>query len=346
MKIGKISENVLKRSVLKYIHKGNESVLKGAEVGSDCAFLSWKPQELAVSVQTVTLPIKEAAKYAVYAAVSDLAAGGMQARAAGISVTLPAEAPETVLQELMRQAETVCQEFQMQIIGGHTEVTKSVNAPIITVTAFGSPILEKAEGCDKDIDWSGVLPKGHVKPNCSLVMTKWIGLEGTVILAKEKEAQLLTRYPHALIKEAQGFEKYLPILPEAATALKSGVCAMHDVRNGGVFGALFELSRSTGVGLSVDLKQIPIKQETIEICEFYDLNPYELLSGGCLLLVAEDAEALVEVLAADNIPAVVIGKTKEGNDKVVINGEEVRFIEPAKPDEIFKINFGPDGMRQ
>ena len=202
---------------------------------------------------------------------------------------------------------------------------------------------EKAAG-ENSITKTEKIPKKRA--GLSIVMTKWIGLEGTLILAEEKEEELLSRYPLRLIRSAQGFDKYLPILPEAATALKSGVYAMHDVRNGGVFGALFELSRSMGVGLSVNLKQIPVKQETIEICEFFDLNPYELLSGGCLLLVTEKGEELVEALQLENIPAAVIGETINSNDKIVINGEETRFLEPAKPDEIFKINFVPTNKNE
>ncbi len=332
MKIGKISESVLKRSVLKYIDKNNDDVVKGAETGSDCAFLSWNRPELGVSSQTFSLPASEGAKYAMYAALNNLVAAGMQAVAITVAVTLPVSTQESELQEIMKLLQKVCKEYDVQIVGGHTEVTPAVNTPVITITAFGTLIDKAAENIDRK----------KVKPGQSIVMTKWMGLEGTAILAKEKEEQLLTRYPAVLVREAQGFDKYLPILPEAATALKSGVCAMHDVRNGGVFGALFELSKSTGVGLSVDLKQIPVKQETIEICEFFDINPYELLSGGCLLLVTEDGEALVEALERENIPAAVIGRMMPGNDKVIINGEETRFLEPAKPDEIYKINFDPD----
>lgn len=331
MKKGKITENVLKRSVLKYIHKKNDEVIKGAGIGEDCAFLCWKPNNMSVSTQTMTLPIKEAGKYAVYATVNNLAAGGAKGIAVSVSITLPVEGEEVRLQELMKQIVEVCDQLQIQVTGGHTEVTDAVKSPIVTVTAFGTPM--------QDVPDCTIQENG--KPGLSIVMTKWLGLEGTVILAKEKEEELLARYPAHLIKSAQGFEKYLPIIPEAATALKSGVCAMHDVRNGGVFGALFELSRRMGVGLSVNLKQIPVKQETIEICEFFDLNPYELLSGGCLLVVTENGEKLVEDLRNENIPAAIIGETISSNDKIVVNGEETRFLEPAGPDEICKINFVP-----
>ena len=229
----------------------------------------------------------------------------------------------------MRQIENACAELAIQIAGGHTEVSSGVINPVITVTALGKPITDEAGALIQ----THASEKGASITDLDIVMTKWIGLEGTMILAREKE--LLTRYPLPLIKAAQGFEKYLPILPEAATALKSGVYTMHDIRNGGVFGGLWELSRSMGVGLSIDLKKIPVKQETIEICEFFDLNPYELLSGGSLLIAASDVEGLKET----GVSAAVIGKTTGSNDKIIRNEEEVRFLEPTKPDEILKVSF-------
>ena len=89
--------------------------------------------------------------------------------------------------------------------------------------------------------------------------------------------------------------------------------------------------------MEIDLKKIPIRQETIEICEFFDLNPYGLLSGGSLLIVAEDGDGMVKALQEAGIPAAVIGRTTDNNDKVLHNGEEIRFLEPARPDEIGKV---------
>ena len=80
-----------------------------------------------------------------------------------------------------------------------------------------------------------------------------------------------------------------------------------------------------------------MKQETIEICEFFDLNPYEFLSGGSLLLAVKDGEELVRELGAQGIYAAVIGQSAQGNDRIIMNGEETRYLEPAKPDEILKV---------
>jgi hydrogenase maturation factor len=112
---------------------------------------------------------------------------------------------------------------------------------------------------------------------------------------------------------------------------------MHDVSYGGVFGALWEMAESAGVGLEIELKKIPIRQETVEICEYFDLNPYKLFSGGCMLMAAPDGNALAATLAEAQIPAVVIGKTTAGNDRVLLQGEERRFLETAQTDELHKI---------
>ena len=96
------------------------------------------------------------------------------------------------------------------------------------------------------------------------MITKWIGLEGTAKLAHARREELLSRYPAHLIDEAEAFEQYFSVIPEAATAMKSGVRAMHDVTTGGIFGALWELAEASGVGLDITLKKIPIRQETVE----------------------------------------------------------------------------------
>lgn len=341
MKTGKISESILKRSVLKYCKTKREEVVKGAAPGVDCAFFTYPDRQgrdagsqvsdcqdkvFCAATQTVSIPVIRAGCYAVYAAVNAVAAGGGIPFAMQMALTLPEGTEESELKRIMQLTEEAAGICKVQIAGGHTEVTGAVKYPVISVTAFGYR-LEAADRVSRGLPAAGQ----------AVVMTKWMGLEGTAVLAQEKEAELLERYPFSITTAAKGFEKYLPILPEAATALKSGATAMHDMRNGGVFGGLYELAGRLGVGLSIDLKKIPVKQETIEICEFFDLNPYGLLSGGSLLIVTEDGDGMVKALQEAGIPAAVIGRTTDNNDKVLHNGEEIRFLEPARPDEIGKV---------
>ena len=170
-----------------------------------------------------------------------------------------------------------------------------------------------------------------------IVATKWVGLEGTAILASEREEELRTRYAKPFIDNAKVFRQMMSIVPEAAVATKSGASAMHDVSEGGIFGALWEFAVSSGVGLEIDLKKIPIRQETVEICEFFDLNPYKILSGGCLLIATEDGNGMVLELEKAGIEAVVIGKATDGNDRVLLNEDERRFLETTQTDEMYNL---------
>jgi len=326
VKIGKVPENVLKRSILKQIHTKREEVLIGAGVGEDCAILALEEDEVfVVSTDPITGTTKDAGALAVQITVNDLASSGAEPIAIMVTALLPEETEEAQIRELMTQMDEICGKLNIQIAGGHTEITRAVKQPILTVTGIG-----KAK---KDC----IITTQGAKPGQDVVVSKWIGLEGTSIIAKEKEAELLTKYPSHLVDEAKAFDRFLSIIPEAATAVKSGVTAMHDVTEGGIFGALWELAESSGVGLEIDLKRIPVKQETIEVCEFFEINPYELISSGSLLMVTDDGYDLVKKLEKENISATVIGKIRSGNDRVVINDEERRFLEPPKSDELYKV---------
>ena len=324
MRIGKISESVLKRSVLKKIDTHRKELVNGADVGTDCAVLSFGAgYDLVLSVTPVTAPIEDIGSYAIPMALNNVAAAGAEPVGVMLSILLPEKTEEDELQRMMEQAQEICLRCGVDIIGGHTEVIPQTEKPIVNVTGVGKRSTAQAD-----------LLTG-VKPNQDIVISKWIGLEGTIRLAREHREELCTRYPARMIEEAAGFDRYLSVIPEAAAAVKSGVCGMHDVSRGGIFGALWELAQRAGVGLEIDLKKIPVKQETIEICEFFELNPYELLSGGCLIMTAEDGDALIAALACEDIPAVVVGRTTGGNDRIIYNEDERRYLDRPKTDQIY-----------
>ena len=143
--------------------------------------------------------------------------------------------------------------------------------------------------------------------------------------------------PEALVDTAADFYQYLSVVPEAKIAVETGVSAMHDVTEGGIFGALWEMAEASGVGLEIDLKKIPIRQETVEVCEFFGVNPYLLISSGCMLMAAQDGNHLVRELEKAGIKATIIGKATAGNDRVLLNEDERRFLEPPKTDELYKV---------
>ncbi len=326
MKTGKIPESVLKRSVLKQIHTKRKEVVLGAGVGEDCAAVKLAEDEVfVISTDPITGTATDIGNLAIHITMNDLASAGAEPIGVMLTILLPEESEEGELKKIMGQMEVVCAQAKVQIMGGHTEVTRAVRQPLVNVCGVGKAKTGK------------LVSTAGARPGDDILVSKWIGLEGTSIIAKEKETELLNRYPAALVKTAQEFDRYLSVLPEAAAAVKSGVSAMHDVTEGGIFGALWELAESSGVGLEIDLKKIPVKQETIEICEFFNINPYELISSGCMLMASPDGNMLMRELEKQGIYGAVIGKAVSGNDRILFNEEEKRFLEPPKTDELYKV---------
>lgn len=326
MKVGKIPENVLKRSVFKQLHTKRDEVILGAGVGEDCAALKLADDEVfVISTDPITGTATDIGELAIQITVNDLASSGAEPIGVMLTMLLPENASEEELKTVMSQVESACEKNHIQVMGGHTEVTKAVNQIVISVTG----VAKVKEG--------GLISTASAEPDMDILVTKWIGIEGTAILAKEREVELSTRYAKPFIESAKAFDRYLSVLPEAATAVKSGVAAMHDITEGGVFGALWELAEASGVGLEIDLKKIPLKQETVEICEYFGISPYELISSGSMLMAAKDGNRLVMELQKAGIPAVIIGKATAGNDRILRNEDETRYLEPPKTDELYKV---------
>ncbi len=303
---------------------------------------------------------------------NNLAAGGAEPIGAQVALLLPETAQEADVRTLMAEAEAECKKLNMEIIGGQTRVTKGAASVLAVVAGVGlvrdkdfaggrlspdgkadaagrKPQPEKAEAAgrrpeaerDKKEKTAGETVRRGLCPGQDVVLSKWIGLEGTALLARRYREKLLERYPAYLVEEAEGFGRYLSVVPEARIAAGFGVSAMHDASEGGILGALWELAEGGGAGLSVDLRRLPLRQETVEVCEHCGANPYELLSGGCLIMVTEDGPGLVAALEREHIPAVLAGKVTDSNDRILINGDEIRYMDRPKQDAVYGTLGGP-----
>lgn len=326
MKIGKVPETVLKRSILKQIHTKRPEVLLGAGVGEDCAAVHLAEDEvLILSTDPITGTAKDIGELSVQVTANDLASAGAEPFGVLLTALLPPQTEEADIREIMSQVDKICGKLNIQVIGGHTEITRAVTQPVISVTGVGK------------VKAGHMITTAGAKPGQDIVVTKWIGIEGTSIIAKEKEEKLKEHFPPALVDCAKAFDQWISVVEEGLIAAKMGASAMHDVTEGGILGALWEMAEASRIGLEIDLKAIPIRQETVEICEFFGVNPYGLISSGSMLIAADAGHDLVRVLKKEGIPAAVVGKATEGNDRVLVNGEDRSYLERPKTDELYVV---------
>lgn len=341
MNSGKVPVNVLKRSVLRQLKNKRSEIANSAGLGADCAiFEPFSEGQLVTCVQEGVVelccendlaeaeredPSVMPMRRFFQKCANNLATAGAEPVAAELVIFLPESVEEPELKALMSEAEGIAAELNIQIIGGQTRVSSAVRQPLATVTGYG---IRKTGAVQMDVRKKLV--------GQDIIITKWIGLEGTADLAARNQEELLTRYPAYLVEEAAAFDRYYSILPEAATAVKSGGCTMHDISEGGVFAALWEMAEGAGVGLTIDMKKLPLRQETVEVCEFCNVNPYELRSGGSLIIASPEGTAVVEALAAEGIPAVIVGRFTDSNERLILNEDEIRYMDRPQRDEIYK----------
>lgn len=261
---------------------------------------------------------------AVYRTANNIAACGAVPATAQCCVILPEDSSEQTLKEIISALDEDCTALGMAFSGGHMQVSPAVCQPVVTVTATGF--------CPAKCE----ITAKQCAPEQDIVMTKWLGIGGIRQVIAQRKAEILERYSPELLEKAAGERTDLSVLPEAALAAANGVTAMYGVSEGGIYAALWNLAEAGHVGLDVDFRKITVCQEIIEICELFDINPYELESSGCLLMTTPHGCDIVNIFKKSGIPVQMIGRTTAGNGRVIRNLEEVRYLEPPKPDELYR----------
>ena len=365
MKSGKVSDTALRRSILKEVNKVNQGTFSpmvggGAGIVPNChvsgglARAGSKPgdeSETAVfgAMQSVSGEGLLTAYLAAVRAANSLAAKGAIPQSASIAITVPESMDERDLRKMHERHCEYLRKHNIKIVGGHTAVSAVVTEPVVSVQMMGAmdvPGYESGESRNAE-DFASISANAQrskqettnpeTYTGLDIVMTKTCGLGGTALLAGHFTDELAGRYPRRFIERAAEFLAETEENAEGFLAVADGAAYVHAAAEGGVFGALWELAEFAECGLEIDLPAIPILQETVEICEYFDVNPYQLRTEGVFLILTEHGNRLCEALEEKGIPAAVIGKTVPGLDRAVRNGEEVRYLEPNRVEEYERV---------
>lgn len=176
---------------------------------------------------------------------------------------------------------------------------------------------------------------GLMKAGQDLVVAGFVGLAGTKVLLEARREQLKQWFSEEYLDMAAAQEE------TAAYGMdfwsEFGAVECEEAGEGGIFTAIWNLSGAYETGVEISLRQIPIAQATIEVCERLELNPYRLYSRGCYLLAAENGGRMVRRLAEKGILAAVVGSVNRGIAREILNAESRGFLERPQPDELLKL---------
>lgn len=329
MKIGKVSQTVLKRSILKTLQFQREETIIQPSVEEMCYGIEVKEDEQILSTSAALYGNeKDLGVFALAQVVNDLATRGAKAVGVSVHIMLPPYAYESRLKTMMEHIERAGSAHAVQILCAKAEVSPAINKAMVYMNGMG--VLKKGE----------LLQSNMGKADQDIVLLKWIGLEGTFRVMREKEEELSKRFVPTFLNQIQMLESEIFSEKALFLAKEFGVSAMHQITSGGILAALWEFAESSDVGMEVDLKKMSIKQETVEVCEYFHLNPYQLTSAGSVLIATDRGEELVSKFAEKGIQATVLGRTTVDKARVILGGEEKRFLDRPAADELLKIYDG------
>lgn len=168
---------------------------------------------------------------------------------------------------------------------------------------------------------------GRLKPGEDLVVAGEIGISGTLVLISREKEKLRKYFSESFLYMSEDTLQKCKVSREDDFWMDKRISALYFTEEDGILSGLWKMAEASGVGLDVDLRRIPIRQETIEVCERLDVDPYKLESEGTVLLGTGQGDALVRELEARGIHAAVIGHTDKGNDRLLHSGEITRYLE-------------------
>lgn len=329
LKIGKLDSDVLQDIVINQIQFHRPEVLTHSGIGEDCAVLDYGEEECVISTDPITADVNDIGRLAIHISCNDIASNGLQPIGITLAVMLPVGTTTEDVKNIMAQAADAAREAEVEIIGGHTEVTPAVNQPVIVSTAVGRG------------------PKGgsasarNMKEGDLILMTKSAGLEGTGIIATDRQEELKAVLTKEELEEAKNMIGKVSVVKEGVLAGSIGTAGMHDVTEGGILGAIWEMCHISGLGAEVNLKDVNIHPVTKKIADHYGINPLRLISSGCMLIIASEEQAgkLLETFAWEDLEACVIGRIRSGNHGIlqIEEGGKESIITPPEADELYKV---------
>lgn len=328
LKAGKLDSDLLKSLVFNKITYRSDDVKVRPGIGEDCAVVDFGQYECVMSTDPISSAVNDIGRLAIHITCNDIASNGVQPLGIMLAVMLPEGTTEEDVEHIMGQAAETAGELKVEIIGGHTEITPAVKQPVIVSTAIG----KTPEGTSQSGD---TMVEGDY-----IMMTKSVGLEGTGIIACDYEEQLIGRLTSEEIAEAKGFLNLVSVVPEGVAAGKVGTHGMHDITEGGILGAAWEMCQIAGKGAEVWYDSIPIRPEVKKVSEFFDINPLRLISSGSMvIIVPEDKkEEMEKAMEAVDVDCSIIGRIKQADFGIkLLKDGELSEIDPPYADEIYKV---------
>ncbi len=330
MKQGKFPPDLLHR-LLAAVPSTDDRVLLGPGIGEDAALIDMGDRILVAKSDPVTFASNLIGWYAVHVNANDVACSGATPKWFLATLLAPPGFEEAQAEAVFGQLLEACQALGITLVGGHSEITPTVERPVVAGFMLG------------EVDKGKEITTGGAREGDSIVVTKGVAIEGAALLARDAPDDLDRAGVAAETVARAGdllFSPGISVVRDALVACAAAeVHSLHDPTEGGLATGLAEVAHAAGVGLAVEEGSVPVLPECLEICEALGLDPLGLLASGALLvtLAPENVPALVSALEREGIDAYEIGHVtgpEEGVSMISTTAHELVPLPSFERDEL------------
>ncbi|EAZ81766.1 AIR synthase family protein [Algoriphagus machipongonensis] len=339
--LGKINHEGYQSLLAGRLGAFRKEVKQGPGFGVDVAITSL-PGGLAMAATSdplsliPSLGLQESAWLSVHLMANDMATTGFAPQYGQFVLNLPDSLSNADFSTYWGYIDRFCKEIGVAITGGHTGFVQGQNSTF----AGGGTLITIAP--ESEMICATGAEEGDV-----ILVTKSCAMTATAILGMS--------FPET-VKNKLGTDVYESACQQfyQTSSLKDGliaagesekfpeITAMHDVTEGGVLGAIYEMLIASGKGGMIENDLIPVGEIASQISKLFDLDPRYCVGAGAMIISCrpDKSAQLIDRLGNENISCTVVGKVLGQDQGIRISeGESSSLLEYKETDPYWAAYF-------
>lgn len=307
---GKLEPDVLRDKVLNFTGALRRDLIVGGGLGEDAALIRVPEGILVAASDPVTGAGKNAGRLLVHINANDVACKGADPAWLIVTLIVPDNDGLNYIADTMREIHETCNELNIAIAGGHTELTDRYTQPVLSATMLGMTKYE--------------LSTKRIREGDLILLTGHAGLEGMSIIAHDRPDLFAEIFTDEEINTIRSWKNDLSVV-KPARILREYSHYMHDPTEGGLNGALYETAKGCGLGIEIYDDELPVSELTRRASEELNFNPVNMISSGMLIAVIppERIKEAQENLRMNNIDSCVAGRFLRDKEITLSTHEEL-----------------------
>jgi hydrogenase expression/formation protein HypE len=254
-------------------------------------------------VKPLFFPGGDIGRLAVHGTVNDLAMGGARPLFLSAAFIIEEGLPMETLRRVVESLREAARESGVEVVTGDTKVVEKGSGDGLFITTSGLGVVP--EGLQLSAD--------RALPGDRVLLSGSIGEHGLAILAQREGLE----FESTIESDSAPLHALVQAMLQTGRTMR----CLRDPTRGGLSSALNEIAGQSRVGITIDERAIPVREEVKGACELLGLDPLYVANEGKLIAIVapEGAEELLAAMRAHPLGrnAQLIGRVTEQHPGMV-----------------------------